>query len=126
MLKKKKSIRLVKTLIEKRKARKLRKKAIIDDVKLGCSASESARRHDVCEGTLRQWQFYDKQFCAQLKSGRQQGIKHLKKCLLIELKSGKLLKDAVLEVGVTTSTIQNWRRRDAKFHSAVRSALGKK
>jgi transposase len=125
MLKKKKSARIRKTLAEKRKARQLMKKTIIDDVKVGCSASESARRHNVCEGTLRQWQFYDNKFNAQLKSGRQQGIKHLKKCLLIELRAGKLLKDAVKEVGITTSTIQNWRRKDPRFHSAVRSALGK-
>ena len=125
MVKKKQSARIRSILAEKRKARRLMKKSIIDDVKVGCSASESARRHKVCEGTLRQWQFYDKQFNAQLKSGRQQGIRHLKKLLLVELRSGKLLRDAVKAIGITTSTIQNWRRKDAKFHSSVRSALGK-
>ena len=126
MLKKKKSVRLAKTLIEKRKARTLKKKTIIDDIRLGCSASESARRQNICEGTLRQWQFYDKQFCAQLKSGRLQGIRHMKKCLLIELQSGKSIQDAVGDVGLSVSTIRNWRKRDPRFHSAVNSALGKK
>jgi hypothetical protein len=112
-------------LIERRKIRKRTKDTIIGDVKHGISASESARQHEVCEGTLRQWQFYDKQFNARLKAARLQGIRYVKKLLLAELRAGKLLKDAVKTLGTTTSTIQNWRNKDPKFRNSVRIALGK-
>ena len=112
-------------LIAKRKARQRVKHSIIGDVKQGYHASASARKHSVCEGTLRQWQFYDKQFNARLKSARQQGIRYIKRVLLSGLRAGHLLKDAAQAVGTTTSTIQNWRKQDPQFRAAVRAALGK-
>jgi transposase len=112
-------------LIDKRRARQRMKNAIVGDVKQGYSASASARKHRVCEGTLRQWQFHDKQFSARFKSARQQGIRYLKTFLLTGLQAGIMLKDAAQAVGTSTSTIQNWRKKDPKFHAAVRAALGK-
>ena len=112
-------------LIEKRRARQRMKNAIMDDVKQGYSASASARKHGVCEGTLRQWQFHDKLFRARFKPARRQGIRYLKTILLAGLQAGKLLKDAARAVETNPSTIQSWRKKDPKFQAAVRAALGK-
>ena len=101
------------------------KRAIIQEVKGGCSDEEAARRSGVHPQSHWRWLQNDSAYKSRIQVARAQSIRRIKATVLASMRDGLTLGQSCDIAGRKPGTLLAWRREDAAFDAKLRRLIKK-
>ena len=101
------------------------KRAIIQEVKGGCSDEEAARRSGVHPQSHWRWLQNDSAYKSRIQVARAQSIRRIKAMVLASMRDGLTLGQSCNIAGRKPGTLLAWRGQDAAFDAKLRRLIQK-